>query len=178
MTTTILAHIQSFLDEKDQASTLMEPSSEVPHERLLVACENENDQTADIMEITAHPQFFEGAFTKQNISDAYYLLQFQFIVPIEIPPENFNQVSSSLHFFNCLLHCPGFTLDELSDRVIYRYVWFIKRKGLDAFLLMQVLGNMQFCFKMFSPYIKEIAQGKYKLEQILEKVVKLAKQKS
>jgi hypothetical protein len=173
---TILAYIQELLDEKDQPSTLMEPTTVAPYEHLLVACSHDDDDRADILQITAHPQFFEGAFTKENVPDTYHLLQMQFILPLEVPAENFNQVSSALHFFNSLLHCPGFELDELNDRVIYRYVWFIKRRGIDSFLLMQVIGNMQLCFRMFNPYIKEIAEGKYKLEDILEQVAKLVKQ--
>ncbi len=174
----ILSYVQELLDEKEQPSTLMETSEDFPYERLLVACGSSSDGQEEILEITAHPQHFEGVFTQEKLSDAYYLLQFQFGVPIEIPPENVNQVSNTLHFFNRLLHCPGFELDEISDKVIYRYVWFIKKKGIDAFLLMQVIGNLQLCFKMFSPYIKEIAQGKYKLEDILKKVLDLTQKKS
>lgn len=175
---TILTYIQQLLEEKDQACALMEPSSDFPYERIVVACGSEYDKKADILEITAHPQFFEGAFTKEEMIDAYYLVQFQFVLPVEVPAENFNQVSNSLHFFNRLLHCPGFELDELSDQVLYRYVWFIKKNGIDAFLLTQVLGNIQLCFNMFKPYIQDIARGQYKLEHILEEVVKLAQQKT
>lgn len=174
----ILPYIQKILDEQDQPCTLMEPSPDFPYERLLVVCGNDKEGKADILEITAHPQFFEGAFTKENHVDSYYLLQFQFVLPIEVSAENFNQISSSLHFFNRLLHCPGFEVDEISDQILYRYVWFIKKKGIDSFLLMQVLGNIQLCFKMFGPYIKDIAEGKYQLEDILQQVVNLTKQQS
>lgn len=175
---TILNDIQELLDEKDQPNTLREPSEQFPYERLLVACGTTTDKktSGDILEITAHPQSFEGAFNKDENVDTYHLLQFQFTLSVTVSPDNIGQISSSLHFFNRLLHCPGFELDELSDRVFYRYVWFIKKKGIDSFLLMQVIGNLHLCYKMFGPYIKEIALGHYKLEDILEQVVKLSKQ--
>ena len=150
----------------------MEASQAVPYERLLVALGNDNSQD-DTLEITAHPQSFEGAFTKKDLPDSYYLLQFQYVLPLEVSPDTFNQISNCLHFFNRLIHCPGYELDELSDQVIYRYVWFIKKSGIDPFLLMQVIGNIQLCFNMFRPYIKEIAEGKYTLEDILKKVIHL-----
>jgi hypothetical protein len=155
----------------------MEANSDVPYERLLVAVGSTIPNKDNILEITAHPQYFEGAFTKENLSDSYHLLQFQYILPVEVPLETFDQVSSCLHFFNRLIHCPGFELDELSSQIVYRYVWFVKKKGIDEFLLMQVIGNVQLCFNMFSPYIQEIAEGKYTLEDILEKVVHLTNRK-
>jgi hypothetical protein len=170
---TILTYLQKLLDESDQPCALMEPNDDFPYERLLIALESAAPNQGDLLEVTVHPQYFEGAFTNENRPDSYYLLQFQYVLPLEVLPDTFNQVSSSLHFFNRLLHCPGFELDELSDRVIYRYVWFIKKHGIDAFLLKQVIGNIQFCFNMFSIYIKEIAEGLYTLEEILEKVTHL-----
>ena len=119
-----------------------------------------------------------GPFIITHQADTYYLLQFQFVMPLEVPAENFNQVSSSLHFFNRLLHCPGFELDEVSDRVIYRYAWFIKQSAIDLDLIKIVLENIQLCFKMFNPYVKEIAAGKYALEDILKQVIELSRMKS
>lgn len=175
---TILAFLQKLLIENDFPSTLFEANDDVPYDRIIVALESPDLNKDNLLEIVVHPQTFEGAFTKKTVSDSYYLIQFQFILPLEISPDTFNQVSSCLHFFNRLLHCPGFELDELSDQVVYRYVWFIKQKGIDAFLLKQVIGNMQLCFNLLSPYIKEIAEGKYTLEQILEKVTQLSKQQN
>lgn len=170
---TILATIQEFLAEKDLPFTAAEATEEVPYERLLVVLNSPDGKQEDVLEITAHPQFFEGAFTKEKLTDSYHLIQFQFVLPVEVTPATFNQVASALHFFNRLLHCPGFEMDELANQVVYRHVWFIKKKGIDSFLLMQVIGNIHLCFRMFSAYIKEIADGKYTLEEILQKVVEM-----
>ena len=153
----------------------MEASSDVPQDRLLVVLGSPEKGKEDILEITAHPQAFEGDLSTEGQGGSYHLIQFQFVLPLEINPSTFNQVSSALHFFNRLLHCPGFELDELSDQIVYRYVWFIKKEGIDPFLLMQVIGNLDLCYHMFTPYIKEIAEGKYTLEDILKQVVALTK---
>lgn len=173
---TILSYIQKILEESGQSSILKKASEDIPNDRLLLVLSSPEKSQEHVLEITAHPQAFEGKFTKENSADSYHLLQFQFVLPVDVTPATFNQVSSCLHFFNRLLHCPGFELDELSDQIVYRHAWFIKKKGIDAFLLMQVIGNLQLCFNMFSPYIKEIAEGKYTLEDILEKVAALTPQ--
>lgn len=171
---TILTHIQTLLEEKDYHGVLQMASEDVPYDRLLVVLQSPESGKENLLEITAHPQMFEGKFTTENVEDAYHLLQFQFVLPVEVTPLTFNQVSSALHFFNRLLHCPGFELDELNDQIVYRHVWFIKKKGIDSFLLMQVIGNLHLCLNMFSPYIKEIAEGKYTLEDILKQVSALS----
>ncbi len=174
---TILTHIQQLLDQNDFPSTLREASDEAPYDRLIVALESPIPNQENLLEIVAHPQSFEGELTRNKAQDSYYLIQFQYVLPAEISPDTFNQLSSCLHFFNRLLPCPGFELDELSDQIVYRYVWFIKKNGIDAFLVKQVIGNMQLCYNLFSPYINEIAEGKYTLQDILEKVIELTQQK-
>ena len=52
----ILKHIQKLLDQTNKISTYLEPSADFPYERLVVDCVDENEDTADILEITAHQQ--------------------------------------------------------------------------------------------------------------------------
>lgn len=161
---TILTTIQHLLDQSDQSSSLHESTEQIPYERLLLAI-GEN-----ILEITTHPESFT---MKKQREDSYHLIQFQITLPVQVSSDTFNQVSTALHFFNRLLHCPGFELDELNDEIMYRYNWFIKEKGIDAFLLMQVINNIRLSYDMFSPYIIEISNGVYTLEDLLEKVTSL-----
>ena len=172
---TILSHIQQLLEEKGLACALMVATPVIPYDRLLLFWGDER-HTEDFLEITTQAQQIESPVATGRVEGAYYLLQFQYILPFKVSVSTFSQVSSSLHFFNRLLHCPGFELDELSDQILYRYAWFIKDSGIDSFLLMQVLGSLQLCVRMFSPYIKDIAEGRYTLEEVLEKVVQLTKQ--
>lgn len=158
---TIQTTIQSLLEEKGYL-----PTFEKDEDRLLVPLKGPGTRE-DLLEIKVFPQTLEG--------DIYFLLQFQLVVPVDVLPETVPQVSSSLHFFNRLIHCPGFEFDELSNQVFYRYAWFMKKTGIDAILLQQVISNLHLCFSMFSPYIQEIAAGKYTLEDILEKVIALKK---
>lgn len=167
----ILNDLHEMLNRHNLLTTLLPPTPEFSQERLVIAFDK------DILEITVHPEFMEGVFTKENVKDSYHLVQFQIVLLVDISPETFNQLSTSLHFFNRLILCPGFELDELNDRVVYRYNWFVKKNGIDSFLLMQVVQNMQLCFSLFSPYITGIAKGEYTLEDILEKVVELNPQK-
>ncbi|MBA3602787.1 MAG: hypothetical protein H0W50_03930 [Parachlamydiaceae bacterium] len=173
---TILSDIQMLLDEKGLPSSLKQVTKDVLEEHLLVALKIAGHDQEELLEIKAYPQNLEGAFKKEELLDSYYVLQFQFIVPASFSASTFTQLSSSLHFFNRLIHCPGFELDELNERILYRYVWFIKKTGIDSFLLMQVIGNIHLCYTMFTPYIKEIAEGKFTLEDILGKVLELRNQ--
>lgn len=173
--TTLLEKIQKFLDENDQPSTLFQPTSEFPYERILIATENQKEQHVDFLEITALEMPKDVA---QEESSNCSLIQFQFLLPVKVSAEYFHQISSALHFFNRLLHLPGFELDELTNQIIYRYVWFTAQDRLDASLFMQALGNVQLCFKLFSPFIIEIAKGKYQLEDIIQQVVTLTEKKS
>lgn len=166
----ILIEIKNILDKKDWPCILKEPSAEIPYRCLLLDCGTNEEDQKELLEITTQFQSFPSSFMKDEERIDYELLQFQFVLPLIVYPDTFQQVSNALHFFNRLLHCPGFEMDELSDRVIYRYVLFLKKENVDASFLLHVLGNIQLCFKMFSPYVKEIAEGKYTLEDILAQI--------
>lgn len=168
----MLKEIQKLLTEMDQPSLLIEGDEKEPFDRLLVTLEAPQKGEENVLSITEFPQFLKEVAQKERDD---HLIQFQFILPIEFSPQTFNQVSTSLHFFNRLLHCPGFELDELNSQIIYRYCWFINNKGLTPLLLQQLIGNLKLCYNLFLPYIKEIAQGKYTLEDILEQVLSLTK---
>lgn len=168
----MLKEIHQLLIEIDQPSLLLEGDDQEPYDRLLVTLEAPQKGESNVLTITEFPQFLKEV-AQQEWED--HLLQFQFILPVEISPHTFNQVSSSLHFFNRLLHCPGFELDELNSQIVYRYCWFINQKGLTPLLLQGVIGNLKLCYHLFLPYIKEIAQGKYTLEDILQQVLALTK---
>jgi hypothetical protein len=172
-TMTILSHIQNLLEEQKRECTLIPPSSASPQERLLVLMNIHNRE--DAIEITAHLQQIPDHIAHEIVAEPFYLIQFQSLLTIQVPPTTFSAVSNSLHFFNRLSQCPGFELDELSDQVLYRYVWFVKENGFDSFLLMQILGTIQLYLEMFSPHIQEIAKGAYTLPDVLEQVLQLAK---
>lgn len=172
---TILSHIQSLLEEQKRECSLLPPSSESSHERLLVLMNMQHNKKETIIEITAHLQQIPDSIAREVTTEPFYLIQFQSVLPTQVPPATFSAVSNSLHFFNRLSHCPGFELDELSDQVLYRYVWFVKESGFDSFLLMQILGTIHLYLEMFSPHIQEIAKGTYTLPDVLEQVIQLAK---
>lgn len=172
---TILSHMQQLLEEKGQTCTFMQSSKEFPHDRLLVLITVQQDKPEEMLEIVAYPQQLPAALAKK---ETYYLVQFHYQFPLKVPSAHFEQVSSSLHFFNRLLHCPGFELDELKDQMLYRYSWFIKSSGLDSLLLMQVIGSIQLSLSLFGAYIQDIAHGRKTLEDVLEQVIALAKQQS
>ncbi len=172
----ILTDIQKLLDESGLPSSLKRVTKDALDEHLLVALKVAGQDQEELLEIKAYPQNFEEFLKKEKLQDSYHVIQFQFIVPASFSTSTFSQVSSALHFFNRLIHCPGFELDELNDRIVYRHVWFVKKSGIDAFLLMQLIGNIHLCYTMFTPYIKEIAEGKFTLEDILEKVLELRNQ--
>lgn len=175
---TILSHMQQLLEENGQICTLVKSSAEFPYDHLLLLMTIQQDKPEELLEIAAYPQQFPAALTKKAVADTYYLIQFQYKFPLQVPAAHFEQVSSSLHFFNRLLHCPGFELDELKDQILYRYSWFIKASGLDDLLLRQVIGSIQLSLALFSSYIQDIANGRQTLEQVLEQVIESAKKQS
>jgi hypothetical protein len=169
---TILTRIQQILEEKEQISSLITATPDIPYDRILLYLGRDANKNEEALEITAASQSF---LPSDSENESYELIQFQYVLPCEVSAATTLKVSSSLHFINRLLHCPGFELEELSDQILYRYTWFIKENTLDPNLLIQVLGNIQLCIEMFSPFIQDIAAGRYTLEDILEKVIQLGK---
>lgn len=169
----LLAYLQTLLDQKDIPCTLLEASSEVPYDRLIAVIGKNALNEEFLLEMTVYPQSFKTS-SKEKEGSEYALIQFQYIFPSQVLPSTTQQVSGSLHFFNRLLHLPGFELDELHDQVLYRYNWLVKKSGIDLFLLSQVIGNIQLCLQLFHPYIKEIIEGRSTLDNILEKIIELS----
>jgi hypothetical protein len=164
----ILEQIQKIVETRNVATILSKESKATPYPHLLVPFEKH------IMEITEHPTFQGQLLPNANKNpqeQQYYLIQFQFVLLDKVPAETFNQTSSALHFFNRLLHCPGFELDQINDIVTYRYCWFMKKSELDSFLFLQVFDNVLLAFQMFSPYVENIIQGKYTLENIIQEML-------
>lgn len=170
----MLTYLQKLLDQKEIPSTLLKASSEVLYDRLVAVIGKNALHEEFLLEITVFPQSLKTSAHGKEESE-YALIQFQYLFPLQVAPGAMQQVSGSLHFFNRLLHLPGFELDELHDQVLYRYSWVMKKSGIDLVLFSQVIGNIQLCLQLFHPYIKEIIEGRSTLDSMLEKMIELSK---
>ncbi|WP_154017855.1 hypothetical protein [Candidatus Protochlamydia phocaeensis] len=145
-------------------------------DRLLVFLGFDYKQRERIVEIIAREQQFDQAFKKTAAPDHYFLIQFQIQLPFEVQELASNQVASLILFLNQLLDWPGFELNELNNRVSYRYVWLIKQTALDEYLITNIIGNLMLCLDMFTETIEHIATSQATFNELLEQILQFSSQ--
>ncbi len=169
----MLNHIQAIL-EQEKFSCVLYPATEQPSPaRLLVFLGNDYKKREQILEITSQEQQLHKNLTEYPSLTPYHRLQFRILFPFEVKEAALNQVASLILFLNQLLDLPGLELNELNNQVSYRYVWLVKEEGIDAKLVLSLVGTILLIMELFTQMIEYLADGTTTFNELLEEVIKV-----
>lgn len=166
----ILEKMEQFLAESEFDYTLQHATEEHPLSRLLVFLGESKDHEERILEITAQEQILNQELTAHSPFGRYYKIQFTMTFPFKAKDETLNQVGSLVLFLNQMLDLPGFEVDELYNRISYRYVLMAKEEGIDNLLVTSLIGVIMMIFDLFTDPIKQVAKGQVSFNDLLEEI--------
>lgn len=131
-----------------------------------------------IMEIIAAQQLIPPQYTHANSPEHPQQVQFWVELPFDVKDVALNQMSNLLHFLNQMIELPGFELDELNGKVIYRYVWITHAKMIDDPLIMGITGAILLTLNLLEGTIESLAEGEVSFNDLLSQIVQLTKDAS
>lgn len=155
------------------SSPLDEASSFI--EKLEIILGPDHKERELVMEITATQQRIPPEYTHANPPSPPQQVQFWVELPFDVKDIALNQMSNLLHFLNQMIELPGFQLDELNGKVIYRYVWITHAKMVDDPLIMGITGAILLTLNLLEGTIESLAEGKVSFNDLLSQIVQLTK---
>lgn len=136
-------------------------------EELLIKLPGEKNQIL-------HLRIDEEVFGFPLSSEKASLESFIHIYTLLEVPFNSNSVSDLsrlMNFINKSLEAPGFVLDEINSRVLYKTVFFKPNEKINENTFMCLLGLISLYIDTFTPLIERIAIGE-SLDEVLESELK------
>lgn len=171
----MLKKIQSFLEQEKFECSILQATDELPYDRLLIFLGLDSQKREQILEITAQEQVFKPeADAKKGQPHGYYRIQFQYLYPFAVEDTALNQVGSLILFLNQMSDFPGLELNELENQVSYRYIWLTKASGIDAPLILSIVGIIKLTLELFTASIERLAEGKATFNELLKEVIEIA----
>lgn len=175
----MLKQIQGILEKEKFECSIIQATEKHPQDRLLIFLGLDAKKREQILEITAQQQVFQpDTSTDTSSSKGYFRIQFQHLFPFSVDDMALNQVGSLILFLNHMSDFPGLDLDELDSQVSYRYVWLAKATGIDAPLVISLVGNVKLTLELFAPSLERLASGETTFNALLQEVIQIAKSSS
>lgn len=172
----MLKQIFSILESNNiEASIVKTTSPDIIHERLMVFLGIDSKNREQILEITTQEQILTPEKTQPHTSSQkdYYRIQFLYKFPFDCKDEALNQAGNLLHFLNQTADFPGLELNELENKISFRYVWLTKTEAIDSFIIVSLIGVIQLIVALFSESIEKVASGEKSYNELLQEVISL-----
>jgi hypothetical protein len=170
----VLEKIKKILEEEEFECTLAQATEQFPSDRLLVFVGLDVKGRERMLEIIAGQQQISPEFVLPKAKILPYRLQFRIQLPFEVQDIALNQVASLILFLNQFIDLPGFELNELEGKVLYRYVWIMQPSSIDETLIMSIMGGVILNIGMFSETIESLADGKISFNDLLSQIIKIS----
>ena len=169
-----LERIKKILEKEEFDCTLSQGTEHVPFDRLLVFLGLDGKERERMVEIIAGQQQVSPEFILPKAAILPYRVQFRVHLPFEVEDIALNQVASLILFLNQFIDLPGFELNELEGKVLYRYVWIMQPSSIDSTLIMSIMGGIMLNIGMFCDTIESLADGKTSFNELLSQIIKIA----
>jgi len=120
----LLQEIQSFVKEAGLDAVILPVDNASSEERLIVYGGKDAHERLQLIEISvtgaSGTEKVKGA--KDPAGEPSLRIQIDAIFPFAVADIALADVAQFLHFINLQVELPGFYLDHMNDRILYRYV--------------------------------------------------------
>lgn len=169
-----LKQIQTILEKEEFTCSLFSADEYIPRDRLLVFLGLDLKKREQLLEVSAAQQPIASEYALPQGVSLPFRIQFRVELPFKIEDLALNQVASLVLFLNQFTELPGFELDELNGKAIYRYVWIINPEVITATMIMSIMGSIMLNLNLFSETIESLAEGKISFNDLLSQIVEIA----
>lgn len=147
----------------------------VPH--LSVFLGKDYQDRERILSINAQEQVLAGLPNKPDQKRSQYIrVQFQVALPFQVKENAVFEVASLLHLINHTVELPGFELDELNNKVFYRYVLLSTSPDTNPTLYISILGLIMMLLDLFTESIEKLATGQGSFNDLLKQILEISTQ--
>lgn len=174
----MLTQLQQVYDKENYPCTYINGNAESPIDQLLLYIGKDYKEREQLIQITSQEQELAAEITKSAHVERYFRVQFKFSYPFTVEQIALGQISSLVHFINNQADFPGFELDELENRISFRYVWLLSGKSVDSLLVKSLTGIITLLVSMFCESLEKVSSGKATFDDLLKEIIDTAKQLS
>lgn len=171
----LLKQFEKTLNDEEFDCSLVDPSEEVPYERLLIFLGMDEKERERILEVTALKQeLVQGMDLIESDEPDFFRVQLQIGFPFKIKPNCCAQVGSLVCYLNRLIELPGFEMNEIDLQVSYRYVLMYGEGKFNKKLFISLVGIIMLFIELFENTIERVSSGEITFNEILEQIVQIA----
>lgn len=170
----ILKQIADIITPERVDHAFIEPTAEIEYPRLIVFMGNDYQNRERILTITAQEQPLAGS---SKHKESYVRVQFQITLPFQMQDKAVFEIGSLLHLINHMMELPGFEMDELENKLFYRYVLLGTTPDKNPSVYISILGIILMILDLFTEPIEKIATGQSTFNDLLEQILDLLQQK-
>ena len=148
----------------------LEPSHARSGSRLLVNFIKDHKNRSRVLEITEQELSLQPR-PKKDHPEIHSRIQFLIMLPFQAKDSALHDIASLILFLNRTLELPGLELNELDNRIYYRYVLMTKTDGLTEELVLAIVGVILLMLDLFSNTIEKVADGTHTFNELLQEVI-------
>lgn len=168
-----LEFLKDHFRQAELESEIVELDDDSKQRRLLVYLGTDQHERGVTMQVTAQELALGGElFTAATDKHAFVRLQFDVPYAFAVKDEALLDVAQFLHFLNLQIELPGFYLDQLDNRILYRYVWLCKRGKVYPQLATNIVGMAMFFQGAFESVLDRLASGQETYLSLLEELMR------
>ena len=150
------------------------PSTDEVPERLLVYLGLDGMNRQRVIEVTAQDQDLlrEVQGEGGGLFSGAAKIQFEVDFPFPAQDDTTHEVRSLLSFLNRMMELPGLEIDEVENRIYYRYVFLSYQTEDNLKLSLGILGTILVMLDLYTGVIEPVAEGRKSFDELLEDVLK------
>jgi hypothetical protein len=143
-------------------------------EKLVVFGGKDRDDRAHLIEIgISGSAAAEKKVGKEEIDlDPALRVQIDSAFTFSIADIAYADLAQFLHFINLQIELPGFYLDHLNEKVIYRYVLLFEGETIPKKTLLSLIGVVLFLQDVFGQTLERLASGQVTFLGLMEELEK------
>lgn len=170
----LLQEIQSFINEAGLNAACLPVDDPSGEERLVVYGGKDAQERLQLIEISVSGA--SGAEKSKGIKESEFepslRIQIDALFPFPVADIALADVAQFLHFINLQVELPGFYLDHLNDRILYRYVHLTDGEKPPKKMLLAIIGIALFLQDVFGETFARLASGKTTFPNLMEEIKK------
>lgn len=167
-----LESIKELLDEELLDSQIVEADEEV-NRFLSVFVGEDHKNRGYWLNIRLAPQMISDGIAEIEegyLKASYFSLTYSLEFPFPVKTYAVANAARLVAFLNHSIHLPGFELNEVEEKVSFRYVTMVRKEGVSKQNVMAILGSI-FLFKdMYSETLEKVCSGSMSMNEVLEEI--------
>lgn len=170
----LLLDIQTYVKEAGLDAVLLPLDDGSGMEKVIVYAGKDGKDRLQLIEISASgtegPEKSKGF--KESPFQSSFRIQIDANFPFNVADIALSDVAQFLHFINLQVELPGFYLDHLNDRILYRYVHLMEGDKPPKQLVLAVIGIALFLQDVFGQTFERLATGQATFPSLMEEIKK------